>query len=236
MRLDFSNERLLAIVAHPDDAEILCAGTLARAKADGAEIALCVMCQGEKGQPEKPIADLAVVRRREMAAAAKLLGAKVMHCNYPDGTLTDGPPQRRKLIQVFRSYLPTLVLAHDPQDYHSDHRAASAICEAASWYCASKGHKTRSPAMQSPPSLWWMDTVNMLGFEPGLYLDVSEYVELKERMLSCHTSQMKRGTETRFAPLFELMGLQCRARGAQAGVPAAEAFRLHPAFKRVHAW
>ena len=68
MRLDFSNEHVLTVVAHPDDAEYLCAGTLARAKADGAAIGVCVLCQGDKGQPTTPIPNLADVRRAEMAA------------------------------------------------------------------------------------------------------------------------------------------------------------------------
>src|SRR6266704_1525308 len=62
MKLNFENERVLAVVAHPDDAELLCAGTLARAKADGAAIASCVMCRGDKGQPVKAVANLAEVR------------------------------------------------------------------------------------------------------------------------------------------------------------------------------
>lgn len=76
MKLDFSNERLLTVVAHPDDAELLCAGTLARARADGATIGLCALCRGDKGQPAKPVPNLAATRRREMAAAAQLLGAE----------------------------------------------------------------------------------------------------------------------------------------------------------------
>ena len=45
MRLDFAGERVMAVVAHPDDAELLCAGTLARARSEGAAIAICVMCR-----------------------------------------------------------------------------------------------------------------------------------------------------------------------------------------------
>ena len=61
MKLNFQNERVLAVVAHPDDAELLCAGTLARARNDGAEIGICVLCRGDKGQPAK--ADGEFVRR-----------------------------------------------------------------------------------------------------------------------------------------------------------------------------
>jgi LmbE family N-acetylglucosaminyl deacetylase len=81
-----------------------------------------------------------------------------------------------------------------------------------------------------------MDTINMSGFSPGFYVDISAYAELKERMLGCHLSQIARGTDGDFSPLLEMMRVQCRARGLQAGVAAAEAFRAHHAFKRARAW
>ena len=96
MKLDFSDERLLAVVAHPDDAEYLCAGTLARAKADGAEIGICVLCQGDRGQPAPPIENLAEVRREEMAAAAEVLGAALLRGEFSDGHLADDPDHRKR--------------------------------------------------------------------------------------------------------------------------------------------
>ena len=236
MRLDFSNERVLAVVAHPDDAEYLCAGTLARAKADGAAIGICVLCRGDKGQPIKPIANLAAVRRKEMTAAAKLLGAKLLRGEYGDGQLVDSPPARKKLIELYRRFKPTLVLAHSGEDYHADHRAASSLAEAASWFCTSVGHKTASPAMKTQPAVWWMDTANMSGFLPEFCVDINDYVDLKRRMLACHQSQLARGLEGDFSPLEEQMLRQCETRGAQAGVAAAEAFRAHLAWKRARAW
>lgn len=236
MKLDFSHERVLAVIAHPDDAELLCAGTLARARADGAAIGICVLCQGDKGQPGKPVKNLAAVRRAEMRAAAKLCGAELFAGEIGDGDLADKPDQRARLIEIMRRFRPTLVLAHAAEDYHPDHRAASALAESASWFCASRGHKTKSPALGTPPAVWWMDTVQMQQFTPGFYVDVSEFVNLKERMLACHKSQLARGRDGDFSPLVELMRLQSRARGLQAGVFAAEAFRIHDAFKRVRAW
>jgi len=236
MKLNFKGDRVLAVVAHPDDAELLCAGTLARAKAAGAAIAICVLCRGDKGQPSKKVANLAVVRRKEAAASARLLGAHIFFGEESDATLTDSVATRRKLIEIYRKFNPTLVLAHAPEDYHADHRAASALAEAASWFCASRGHKTRTPAMESPPSVWWMDTVNMAGFMPAFYVDIAGYEELKAQMLSCHKSQLLRDKDADVSPLAELMRLQMRARGMQAGVDAAEAFRAHGAFKRARAW
>ncbi len=236
MKLDFRQDRVLAVVAHPDDAELLCVGTLARAKADGAVVGVAVLCQGDKGQPAEPVARLAAVRRREMAAAARLLGAELFRGRVSDGTLADDRSTRLHLVEIYRRFRPTLVLAHAPEDYHPDHRAASALAEAASWFCAARGHKTKSSAMPAPPALWWMDTLNMIGFEPGFLVDVSEFMAIKENMLGCHRSQAARGADADFSPLLEVVRRQAGVRGAQAGVAAAEAFRAHHAFKRARAW
>jgi len=236
MKLDFKNDRVLAVVAHPDDAELLCAGTLARARADGAVIGTCVLCQGDKGQPSKPVRGLAMVRRKEMRAAADLLGAVLFLGGHPDGELADNRSQRLKLVETYRRFKPTLVLAHAPEDYHPDHRAASALAEAASWFCASRGHQTKSPAVKTPPALWWMDTMNMSGFTPGFFVDISIFARLKIQLLECHASQLQRGKDADFSPLVDLLRMQMRTRGTQAGVAAAEAFRAHNSFKRARAW
>src|SRR6185369_9983514 len=121
MHLSFAGDRMLAVVAHPDDAELLCAGTLARARADGAAIGTCVLCQGDKGQPGKPVRQLAAVRRKEMSAAADLLGTDLFWGDHPDGELADDRASRVKLVEIYRRFQPTLVLAHAPGDYHPDH-------------------------------------------------------------------------------------------------------------------
>jgi LmbE family N-acetylglucosaminyl deacetylase len=171
-----------------------------------------------------------------MREAARLLDAELFLAGVPDGELADTPAARKELIETYRRFQATLILAHTAEDYHPDHRAASALAESASWFCASKGHQTGSPALPAPPALWWMDTVQMIGFQPTFYVDISRYITVKERMLSCHWSQLARGTEKDFSPLLTLMRQQAQTRGTQCGVAAAEAFRPHRAFKRARAW
>lgn len=236
MKLNFAHERILAVVAHPDDAELLCAGTLARAKADGAVVGICVLCRGDKGQPVRPLKNLVAMRQREMTTAAQLLGATLHLGGFRDGELADGRKERLRVVEIFRQFGPTLVLAHCANDYHSDHRVASLLAETASWACASPGYKTRSRALSVAPALWWMDTIEMLQFEPSFYVDVSAHTETKEKMLGCHRSQLLRGHDGNFSPLLDMMRRQYTTRGAQSGVAAAEAFRIHAAFKRTRAW
>lgn len=241
MKLDFAGERVLAVVAHPDDVELLCAGTLARGREDGATVGMCTMCRGNRGMAAGESANersfgVSEVRQGEFTAAAKLLGAEVFFGGIGDGELEDIPKQRRELISIFRRYRPTLVLAHAPNDYHADHRAAFELAEAASWFACSAGHVTGEEPLERPPALWLMDTVEMHDFSPGFYVDVSEHVPLKRDMLGCHKSQLERAGDSDFAPLEQLMLRQAQVRGEQAGTEAAEAFRIHTVWKRVRAW
>ncbi|MCA9023390.1 MAG: PIG-L family deacetylase, partial [Planctomycetaceae bacterium] len=231
MKLNFEQERILAVVAHPDDAELLCAGTLARAQQEGAVIGICVLCQGDKGQTDPPLDNLVEVRKQEMQSAANVINATLFFGEQPDGNLFDSPDLRRTLTEIMRQFSPTLVLSHSQSDYHADHRAASVISEAATWFSASVGNKTNSPALAKPPVIWWMDTINMTSFDPHFYIDVTGFVETKISMLNCHQSQLKRGKDSSFSPLQELMLQQCSARGTQSGVKAAEGFQTHSAWK-----
>ncbi len=239
MKLSLADDRVLAVMAHPDDAELLCAGALARAKADGAAIAICVMCRGDKGAGATSTTtaeSLGQLRHDEAAAAANMIGATLFWFGAGDGELFDTRENRRNLTEIYRRFRPTLVIAHAAEDYHADHRAASAIAEAATWFAASRGQATASPALDAPPKLWFADTLNMAGFAPDFFLNVGDQLEIKRRMLACHRSQLERGSDSDFAPLQDLMSRQAAARGAQAGCAAAEAFRWHQAFKRVGAF
>src|SRR2546423_14210359 len=97
MKLSFAGERILAVMAHPDDAELLCAGTLARAKSDGAAIGICIMCDGSKGfsSAEPDPTSIAQLRRGEAASAALVLGAELYSLEGPDAELFDTFATRR---------------------------------------------------------------------------------------------------------------------------------------------
>ena len=165
-----------------------------------------------------------------------LLGAETFFGDVPDGQSADTPAYRHRLIRIYRQFRPTLVLAHPPEDYHADHRAAGQVAEAVSWFACAVGHHTGQDPLAEPPALCFMDTVNMLGFQPGFFVDISDHVGLKRDMLNCHRSQLRRGQDADFEPLQDLLSRQASARGAQAGVAAAEAFRIHAAWKRIAAW
>ena len=168
--------------------------------------------------------------------AATLLDADLHFGDFPDAELNDCPQSRTRILEVFRHFRPSLVLAHSANDYHADHRAASAITEAVTWFSASRGNISQKTPLDIPPTLWWMDTTQMIDFQPEFFIDVTAYVDIKHQMLTCHRSQNQRGENNDFSPLKDLMAQQYTTRGAQVGVAAAKAFQSHHAWKRGRAW
>ncbi len=238
MRLDFSSERVLAITAHPDDAELLCGGTLARAAAAGAAVGWVVCCRGDRGvaQGQRPGRELAETRRHEAEAAAAIIGADVFFLDVADGELADSPPLRVQLTDLVRRFAATLVIGHAGNDYHPDHRAASRLAFAASWFAASAGQTTGTPPLAEPPCLWEMDTVSGLEFEPHFGIDITDHLDVKRRMLLSHATQLQRANDPDFVPLDRLMERQAALRGEQFATRWAEAFRWSRVWKRCSAF
>jgi LmbE family N-acetylglucosaminyl deacetylase len=127
-------ERVLAIGAHPDDAEFYAGATLARLAAAGARVSLLVVTGGQRGSLERRT-DLEALRAAEQASAAAALGCRV-HASLGrmDGELEPDRELLAALVLAIRRERPELVLSHDPrtrfsvtdgiaQPGHSDHRA-----------------------------------------------------------------------------------------------------------------
>ncbi|WP_027003762.1 bacillithiol biosynthesis deacetylase BshB1 [Hugenholtzia roseola] len=122
MKLD-----ILAIAAHPDDAELSCGGTLAAAVAEGKKVGILDLTRGELGS--RGSADL---RQKEAVAAAQILGLSMrQNAGFSDGFFKNNNRHKLAIIQYLRRYQPTIVLANAPSDRHPDHgRAAQLVREA----------------------------------------------------------------------------------------------------------
>jgi len=118
---------LLVLAPHPDDGELGCGGTLARAKAEGLSTGILDLTRGEmgsKGTPEE--------RAKEVEEASRILGLDYRgNLGLPDGGLGDVLEQRLKLAQALRQLRPRIVLAPLEADRHPDHTAASRLAVAA---------------------------------------------------------------------------------------------------------
>jgi LmbE family N-acetylglucosaminyl deacetylase len=216
--------RVLAIGAHPDDVEVLCAGTLAHYAARGDEVWIAIATKGDVGSPTHTREEIAAIRRAEAEASCRLIGAQLIWMGFDDEWLFNDRPTRTRFIEAYREARPDVVFTHSPVDYHPDHRAAGQIAIDARIPSAVRLVETEHPALTTIPRLLMMDTVGRTDFVPEIYVDITDTFAAKSRMLSCHVSQ-----DTWLQHLYgmryvEFIAEQASARGAECGVAQAEAF------------
>ena len=126
---------MLVVVAHPDDESFGCGSILALAAANGVHTTVCCATRGEAGSPDpsRGTAALAVVRERELRAAADLLGVgRVVVLDFEDSGIA-GEVDERALVAtpldrvaaaiaaVIDDVRPELVVTLDASDGHRDH-------------------------------------------------------------------------------------------------------------------
>lgn len=215
--------RILAIGAHPDDAEIYWAGALARFVAAGAEVHLATVCRGDRGGAVPPL-ELAAMRKFEATEAAKILGGHAHFLDLDDGGVDESEPVRDLFLSLLRRTRPELVITHSPTDYHDDHVKVAKVTWKTSWQAATAAYATAEPVLPKPPALFYADNLASIGFEPTHLVDISSQWPIKERMFGCHASQIARSATGRHR-LHGTAEAMARLRGEQAGVAYAEGFR-----------
>lgn len=218
-------QRVLAVGAHPDDIELLCAGTLARFIEAGCAVQMTIACRGDRGGSNDPA--WGARREAEARASAAMLGAEIELMGFGDADVWDTPEARTRFISMLRRARPDLVLTHGPNDYHADHVQVGDLVSKCAWFAASVGHTGDEPALASAPTVMYMDNIAGIAFEPTHMVDITGTIELKRRMFACHASQSSR-EDAKMNELDEMLVVQGRLRGVQAGVRYAEGFR--PAF------
>ncbi|MDD5467581.1 MAG: PIG-L family deacetylase [Anaerolineales bacterium] len=129
---------ILVILAHPDDPEFFCGGTLARWAAAGHQIAYCLLTCGDKGTQDRSLGSeaLCALRQKEQRAAAAVLGVqRVRFLNHPDGYLEPTLQLRKEVTRLIRQEKPDVLVTCDPTTLyvggdrlnHPDHRAAGQV-------------------------------------------------------------------------------------------------------------
>ena len=228
------NRTVLAFMAHPDDAEFLCAGTLVRLADAGWKVHIATCTAGDCGTTTETPWAIMAVRTEEARKAAALIGGDYHCLGEPDGQVVYDKPTVRKAYDLFRRIVPTLVFTHAPKDYMLDHEMASLLGRAASFiYGAPNASAVPLAEGSQVPYLYYCDPVegtDPLGrpVEPTTLVDITAQLEKKTEMLACHASQREwlrahHGTDE----YLDAMRRWVAARGELAGTAAAEAFVQH---------
>lgn len=230
--------RILAIVAHPDDIEISCAGTLAKYAQAGHSVTMCNLCDGALGG-NIPKVELAAIRRTEAAAAAAVIGAEYIPAVFEDLDVFTDKPSRQIVADIIRKVNPDFIITHPPVDYAPDHTATSELVFAASFlatlpnYGRAEDIEALSPGPAVP--IFYMEAAGGHEFRPTIWVDIADTFTLKKQMLECHGSQVSWLKKWRSIDIVAGMEAQSRSRGMQCGVKYAEAFTMLYASHRVRA-
>lgn len=225
---DLQRNRILVIVAHPDDAEFGAAGTVARFVAEGAEAGYVIATNGNKGTGDRDLdpAVLARMREEEQSNACAALGARVFRfLGHEDGGLEDAEPLREQVVRVIREFRPDTVITFDPYRIthtHRDHRVIGQVVLDA-LYPFSRDHLSYPEHLAE--GLEPHKTAEALLFASDYadyWVEVSDTIHKKIDALRCHVSQVGQRTEDALRESIEKRG---REQAAGRDMAFAEGFR-----------
>jgi bacillithiol biosynthesis deacetylase BshB1 len=179
---------ILVLASHPDDAEISCAGTIARHVAMGHKVGIVDLTKGELGTR-----GTVEIRAEEAAASAKILGITVReNLGLKDGFFQNDPTHQLAVIRVIRKYQPSIVLANAVYDRHIDHGKGASLAYDACFLSGLVRIETRDEdgKKQEP----WRPTtvyhyIQSLYIEPDFIVDISDYWQKKVEALKTFRSQ-----------------------------------------------
>jgi LmbE family N-acetylglucosaminyl deacetylase len=227
----------LSLLAHPDDAEFLCAGTLLRlSREHGLELHIASMTPGDCGSAELPAEEISRIRRAEGAAAAAIAGARYHCVDERDLRIFYSERPLERVTRLLRAVRPRILFTHSPADYMLDHEVTSTLARAAAFgapapnFFAGAGH---AAPLERIPYLYYCDPIegkDLFGRDlpPGFSIDVSGVIETKAEMLMAHASQrdwlLKHHGMDHYV---QSMRDWSARRGREVGVPFAEGFRQH---------
>jgi LmbE family N-acetylglucosaminyl deacetylase len=224
----------LTFLAHPDDAEILCAGTLVRLAEAGWQVHIATATPGDCGTMTETRWDIGARRTNEATRAAALIGA-MYHClDERDGFVVYDKPTLQKAIDLFRRVAPALVFTHAQDDYMMDHVEVSKLARGASFVFGAP-NVSAFPLLPGSriPHLYYCDPiegVDSLGrpATPTTVVDVTERHARKLEMLACHASQREwLRAHHGMDEYLEAVRRHDTARGELIGRAFAEAFVQH---------
>ncbi len=177
---------LLAIAAHPDDAELTCGGTLAKAARQGYRTGIIDLTGGESGTHGSRD-----TRGREADEAAKILGVTVrLNAGLPDAGLHNTGETRRAVVELIRRLKPRVVILPYAIGRHPDHRIASELCRDAS-YLAGLARYPAEGDPHRPEKVLYTLAFREDAVKPTFVVDISDTFAAKMAAIRCYASQFQ---------------------------------------------
>ena len=230
-------ERVLLVVAHPDDIDFGSAGTVATLTDAGSHVAYCLVTSGDAGDDDLTVTreELIELREGEQTAAGKCVGVTDIHwLRYPDGRVESTLDLRRDISRVIRIERPNVVIGQSPEiNYdriftsHPDHLAVGRATFAAV-YPDSRNPRAFPELLDEGHQPHTVDECWLTGLKPNLHIDTTDVFPRKVEALRAHRSQ----TEKMGDRLPELLSEWARTNAVNAGFGED---RYAEGFRRVNA-
>ena len=203
-------KKVLVIGAHPDDPESMCAGTMLKLKAMGAEVVAVYLTSGEAGIVGKTHEQARTIRQAEARKACEVLGVRAVFLTQTDGNAEINKERYAEMKALIQAEQPDMVITHWPIDSHRDHRVCSILVYDA-WRMTGRGFDLYYSEVMTG-----MQTQN---FTPTLWVDITDYRDKKIEAYLCHESQELEGAVKEYHDTMERMrGMECQAKYAEAFV------------------
>ena len=175
---------VLAVMAHPDDAELLCAGALIRSADAGERTGVLDLTRGEMGSRGTP-----ELRAKEAEAAAAVMGLAVRrNAGLPDGRLENTLEARVMVATILRRLRPRVVVTHWIHGRHPDHRVTAELVHDACFLAGLKNLDAPGDPHR-PFKLVHATQFREDADPPTFVVDVTEQMDRKLEAIACYASQ-----------------------------------------------
>lgn len=197
-------KKVLVVLAHPDDMEIVCGGTVKRLTENEIDVRLVVITNGGRGNKDRidlKEEELAKLRLKEQIKGAKALGIKegeILNLNLRDGDVNNSIENISQVVKHIREFRPDLIITHNPELFlieytknsgwvnHRDHRAVGSITLDAS-YPYSRDYNFFPEQISEGLKPHYIHKLLLTDSYPNsLNIDITKYIEFKREALMAH--------------------------------------------------
>ena len=223
--------RALVITAHPDDAEFMAGGTIAKLCDLGLEVTLAIATSGDKGTRDESLRpqELAAMREAEQRAAGEVLGLhRCIFLGYPDGFLEEGPELRGHVVRLIRTLKPDIIVTWDgfrPAFNHTDHRVVGRVVRDALYPAAHDPHYYAEMTRAGVGPWRTAEVLLAATDQADMHVDIGPWLERKARAIFCHTSQITAKNIDEVLGNMRRWGKADKSRKKTTGYDYAESFK-----------
>jgi N-acetylglucosamine malate deacetylase 1 len=211
--------KILVIVAHPDDEVLGCGATIAKHIENNDKVQVVFAADGFSSRKDIRHGDRSLPAHN---AASILKCKKPIFLNFPDNQLDAVPLLEivKEIENIIDYFQPNIIYTHHfgdlNIDHHVVHKAVMTACRPQPGFCVNEIY-----SFETPSATHWQSQSMSNFFNPNYFIDVSDFMEKKVRALQCYDDEMRNYPHARS---YNAINSLAEFRGSIVGVRCAEAF------------